>query len=103
MKKGRGATLGLTECWLHVVSSKADLARRLSTDASPVTVQQLEAMAADQGNFKLFDSGGRAIQEPKRVLQKVHKRIHKLLARVVTPGYLHSARKGSSYLTNARS
>lgn len=106
MTKGRGATLGLTDCWLYAVSSKADLARRLSTGPNPVTVRELDALAADQGNFKLFDSkasGGRAIQEPKRALQKVHKRIHKLLSRVVTPVYLHSARKGSSYLTNARS
>jgi hypothetical protein len=36
-------------------------------------------------------------------LKPAGKRIHKLLARVVTPDYLHSARKGNSYLTNARS
>jgi RNA-directed DNA polymerase len=105
MSRTRGATLKLTDCWLYAVSSKADLARRLSTDQSPMSAQELEVLAVDRGNFKLFQikANGRAVQEPKHILQKIHKRIHKLLSRVITPGYLHSARKGKSYLTNARS
>jgi RNA-directed DNA polymerase len=70
------------------------------------TPADLQVLAADARNFKLFpirqESGKlRAIQEPKRKLQAIHKRIHKLLARVVVPDYLHSAVAGRSYLTNA--
>ncbi len=98
--------LDLRNCWLYAIDSQADLARRLSIDVSPVSVETLRGLATDTGNFKLFsakDQGGRAIQEPKRPLQRIHKRIHKLLSRVETPKYLQSARKGCSYLTNARS
>ncbi len=96
----------INECWLFAVVSKADLARRLSTDSFKISVADLEQLSADYGNFKLFvirqGNKDRAVQEPKYNLQKLHKRIHKLLARVQVPEYLHSAVKGKSYLTNAR-
>lgn len=43
----------------------------------------------------------RAIQEPKGRLAQAQKRIANLLARISLPDYLHSARKGRSYRTNA--
>jgi RNA-directed DNA polymerase len=98
--------LKISECWLFAIDSKVDLARRLSTDGFEVTVANLDRMSADAGNFKLFSirqgNKDRPVQEPKRDLQKIHARIHKLLARVQVPDYLHSAVKGKSYLTNAR-
>ncbi len=106
MTASRQEQLRISDCWLCAVTSKKDLARRLSTNESPITVEQLIVLAGDAGNYRLFDAkaaGGRAIQEPKRALQRLHKRIHKLLSRIETPEYLHSARKGKSYLTNARS
>jgi len=106
MAKRQRRLLRIAECWLYAINSKRDLARRLSTPAVPVSIEALEKLAKDAGNFRLFcakSSGGRAIQEPVRELQKIHKRIHTLLSRIETPTYLHSARKGMSYLTNARS
>ncbi|NLH82456.1 MAG: hypothetical protein GX458_16655, partial [Phyllobacteriaceae bacterium] len=101
MAKGKPRKqLQLSECWLFAIDSKADLARRVSVDNLKVTVDDLERLSRDAGNFKLFSirQGGkeRSVQEPKRDLQKIHSRIHKLLSRVEVPEYLHSAVKGKS-------
>jgi hypothetical protein len=62
-------------------------------------------LSRDVGNYRLFpkllNGKIRDIQEPKRRLQKLHLRVHKLLSRVEVPSYLHSAVRGRSYLTNA--
>lgn len=98
--------LAINDCWLYAISSKADLAYRLSPKDCSLTVNELEQLSVDAGNFKLFSirqgDKNREVQEPKRDLQKLHSRIHKLLARVQVPTYLHSAVKGKSYLSNAR-
>jgi hypothetical protein len=97
----------IEDCWLYAIASKHDLAHRLSTDNLKVTVENLENLAGDAGNFRLFtirsNNKERQVQEPKRDLQRLCARIHKLLSRIRTPKYLHSAVKGRSYLTNARS
>jgi RNA-directed DNA polymerase len=99
-------SLAITECWLFAIASKADLVRRLSTEGFKVSIADLERLSMDAGNFKLFSirqgNKDRPVQEPKCELQKLHRRIHKLLSRVQVPGYLHSAVRGKSYLTNAR-
>jgi len=100
-------SISIPECWLYAVSSKKDLAERvLSTKGFRVTEADLDRLSADIGNFRLFTirqgNKERPVQEPKRDLQRLHARIHKLLARVQVPDYLHSAVKGRSYLTNAR-
>jgi hypothetical protein len=53
--------------------------------------------------FSIVHEKGKArpIQWPKRRLQAVHARIHKLLSRVAVPAYLHSAVRGKSYVSNA--
>jgi hypothetical protein len=43
----------------------------------------------------------RSIQEPKPLLRLIHKRIALLLDKIEKPDFLHSARKGYSYLSNA--
>jgi RNA-directed DNA polymerase len=95
----------LSDCWLYAVASRADLARRLSTKGFTVSSDELDGLAKDTGNFRLFtikkNGKERAIQEPKPRLQRVHARIHKLLSRVAVPSYLHSAVAGRSYLSNA--
>ncbi|MFT4159599.1 hypothetical protein [Shinella sp.] len=48
------AQLAIKDCWLFAISSKADLARRLSTESFKVTVVDLDRLSADVGNFKLF-------------------------------------------------
>ena len=105
LKQQRKA-LNIGECWLFAIASKSDLARRLSTDGFKVSVADLDRLSTDAGNFRLFSvrqgNKDRPVQEPKYELQKIHARIHKLLARVKVPDYLYSAIKGKSYLTNAR-
>jgi len=54
---------------------------------------------------KLIDAAGkpkkRKIQQPKSVLQSVHKRIALLLGRIEKPDFVYSATKRRSYLDNA--
>jgi len=103
--KQKRKSLSIDKCWLFAIASKADLVRRLSPEGS-ISVEDLEQLSTDAGNFKFFNirqgNKDRPVQEPKRKLQKLHARVHKLLARVQVPDYLHSAVKGKSYLTNAR-
>lgn len=104
--KKQKSPLDIGNCWLFAISSKADLARRLSTDSLKVSIEDLDRLACDAGNFKIFSirqgDKERPVQEPKRNLQRLHTRIHRLLSRVQVPEYLHSAVKGRSYLSNAR-
>jgi hypothetical protein len=88
------------------VNSPSDLARRLSTRGHKLKVDDLSFFARDAGNYRLFSivnekGKARPIQWPKRRLQSVHARIHKLLSRVAVPKYLHSAVRGKSYVSNA--
>ena len=106
MKKKSRSDLPLSDCWLSAIDSRSDLARRLSTPGHKVTVDDLSLLARDVGNYRLFSiinekGKARPIQWPKRRLQIVHARIHKLLSRVAVPRYLHSAVKGKSYISNA--
>lgn len=87
---------------LYLLKSKKRLADILGL--SIVDIRYLSK--ADQDNYNLFtinkDSPKpRNIQHPKPKLAKVHKLICSLLMRIETPGYLHSAIKGRSYITNA--
>jgi len=95
----------LSDCYLQAIASPSDLARRLSTRENAFTVDELRTLAGDC-NFRHFESRKnqnkpRQIQEPKRRLQQVHKRISRLLTRVSVPQYLHSAVRGKSYISNA--
>jgi RNA-directed DNA polymerase len=106
MKKKHRIDLKLSECWLYAIASPSDLARRLSTSGHELTVDNLSAFARDAGNYRLFSLRNekgktRPIQWPKRRLQSVHTRVHKLLSRVAVPKYLHSAVRGRSYVSNA--
>jgi RNA-directed DNA polymerase len=104
-KKARN-DLPLSDCWLSAIDSPSDLARRLSTSSLRLKVDDLRFFARDVGNYRLFSitsekGKARPIQWPKRRLQIVHARIHKLLSRVAVPKYLHSAVRGKSYVSNA--
>lgn len=97
----------LHQCALYKVTSPQRLAAVLSTPALAVSVEELEELAARTDNFSIREiekpSGGkRRIEEPKPRLQALHGRIHTLLAGVTLPDYVHSVRKGRSYITNAR-
>ncbi|SDT44912.1 Reverse transcriptase (RNA-dependent DNA polymerase) [Bradyrhizobium canariense] len=106
MRKKPRTDLPLSDCWLSAIDSPSTLARRLSTPGHKLCVDDLSSFARDTGNYRLFpifnEKGkARPIQWPKRRLQGVHARIHKLLSRVAVPKYLHSAVRGKSYISNA--
>jgi hypothetical protein len=106
MNKKPRTDLPLSLCWLYAIDSPSDLARRLSTAGHKLKVDDLSFFARDAGNYRLFSivnekGKARPIQWPKRRLQALHARVHKLLSRVAVPKYLHSAVRGRSYISNA--
>lgn len=100
MKKRRN-DLRIEDCFLYAIVSPKDLARRLSTAAHDVSVNDLANLSRGSINYKFFKIKGRSIQEPKARLQAIHLRVHRLLSKVAVPDYLHSAVRGRSYLSNA--
>ncbi len=87
----------LEQCHLYRIRSPHALAKRLGWD-----LHKLDQLAAD-GGYKVYPhkQTGRIIQEPCAALQSIHRQIHRYLARVAVPAYLHSAVKGRSYVSNA--
>lgn len=83
---------------LYKVTSPQMLAKRLL-----MSREELDALLADADPYKRWidKKSGRAIQEPRPRLAKVHRRVATLLASIETPAYLHSAKKGRSYISNA--
>lgn len=86
----------LEQCHLFRLRSPHALALRLRTP-----LEKLEKLAAGNryGVFKL--KSGRTVQEPEAALQALHRKIHRYLARIETPDYLHSTVAGASYIGNA--
>lgn len=74
------------------------LAKRLA-----ISRGQLDALLASKDNYLRWPDKktGRDIQQPKPLLRSVHDRVAKLLAKIETPDFLHSAIKGRSYISNA--
>lgn len=89
----------IDRCHLYGIRSPHALAKRLGWD-----LNKLDGLAA-YGSYRVFQhkETGRLIQEPGPALQSLHRQLHRYLSRVQMPEYLHSAAKGRSYLTNARS
>lgn len=90
----------LNQSQLYKVTSPEVLAKRISIDLS-----ELEDIANRDDNYRHFKVGEgkkRAVQEPKKRLRKIHSKIKDWLSRIETPGYLHSAVRNRSYLSNAR-
>ena len=86
---------------LYKLRTKRKLAELLGID-----MPELNRVTRDtERNYKVFSirSGTkeRWIQEPKRRLKQIHKRVFNLLQRIDAPDYLHSGIKGRSYMTNA--
>src|SRR5207248_4085075 len=72
-------------------------------DILRVSQKMMSRAASGQNSYVCFlNKDGREIQTPKADLKRIQKRIADLLARIEIPEFLHSARKGRSYLTNAR-
>lgn len=83
---------------LYRVTSPKVLAKRLH-----LSVAQLHGLLDVADNYiRWIDKDtGRSIQQPKPFLRAVHERVAKLLGRIETPDFLHSAVKGRSYISNA--
>lgn len=88
----------IEQCHLYGLQSPHALAKRLGWD-----LHKLEDLASN-GTYRVFTlkATGRLVEEPRAPLQSLHKQIHRYLSRVAVPDYLHSAVKGRSYLSNAR-
>lgn len=76
---------------------------QMLADRLRVPLDELNDLCKAKDNYKRWTDRktGRPIQEPKPNLDKVHKRVARLLAKINTPDYLHSAIRGRSYITNA--
>jgi RNA-directed DNA polymerase len=90
--------ISLEQCHLYGVKSTHLLAKKLG-----MTLSDLERIA-NTAQYRIFNlkKGNRRVEEPAPALQALHRKIHRYLARVSTPDYLHSTIKGRSYVTNAR-
>lgn len=84
---------------LYRIKSPAQLAEKLC-----ITRDQLRLLETSGENYIRWvdeKKTGRPIQQPKPLLETVHKRVCRLLSRIETPDFLHSAIKGRSYISNA--
>lgn len=87
---------------LYKLSTKRKLAVLLGATLSDISSPGRCGLTAQYNIFKCKQSL-RFITEPRGDLRIIHKRLLKLFSRIQTPGYVHSAIKKRSYLTNARS
>jgi RNA-directed DNA polymerase len=98
----RRVPYALDQCALYAVTSPTMLAKRLD-----LPLADLEELANRSDNYlvrpqRKASGKVRWIEEPKARLQRIHGRVHQLLSRVDLPQYVHSVRRGHSYITNAR-
>lgn len=86
---------------LYGLSTKRKLASLLGVSVTDISSPSRTGITAQYNIFKCKQTL-RFITEPRGDLRLVHKRLLKLLTRIQTPEYVHSAVKKRSYLTNAR-
>jgi hypothetical protein len=97
-------TYSLDQCQLYKMQSR----RRLAAEVFHVELQLLERLANKRDlNYLVFHIGQgvkkRQVEVPKPIVERLHRRLFTLLARIEKPDYLHSGVKGRSYITNAKS
>lgn len=87
----------LEQSHLFGIKSTHLLAKKLG-----FSLKDLERLA-HRANYRVFTlkDTGRVVEEPPPVLQALHRKIHRYLARISVPDYLHSTVKGRSYVSNA--
>ena len=80
--------------------------KKLALEVFNVDLRTLESLAHNESNFRVFKlkqgEKERQVEVPKVVLERFHRRLFTLLERLEKPDYLHSGRKGRSYVTNAK-
>jgi hypothetical protein len=96
-KRRTVSRIPIEQCHLFGLKSPQALANRVGWE-----LPKLERLARN-GGYSVYahPETGRVIEEPGRALQSLHRQLHRYLARIEIPAYLHSAVKGRSYLTNA--
>jgi RNA-directed DNA polymerase len=82
---------------LYKIKSPAQLADVLGV--SQGTINHL--LSCDENYIRFKNVAGRDVQWPKPRLRHIQKRAAILLGRIETPDFLHSAKRGRSYITNA--
>lgn len=111
MRRVRQGRYALDQSPLYKVTSKRKLAELLQ-----VSVRDLQFLASLSDNYRgwtlpqkrqevlagLPAKKPRSIQQPKPLLDAVHRRIATLLSRIQKPGFVYSATKGLDYVDNAR-
>ena len=88
----------LNQSRLYKVKSLAQLSDILKigkTDVRYIT-------RSGENYIRFTTQAGRDVQWPKPILRRAQKRAAQLLSRIETPDFLHSAKRGRSYITNAQ-
>jgi RNA-directed DNA polymerase len=87
----------LNQSRLYKVKTGRQLAEVLQ-----ISQTEMNSLLSRVENYIRFTTdAGRAVQWPKPLLRRAQKRAAELLARIETPEFLHSAKRGRSYITNA--
>ena len=90
----------LNQCRLYKVTSLNKLCLILK-----ITEEELNLLVESYENSDFYNcyinKDGRPIQEPKKLMYRVHNRIANLLSRIETPEYMHYSKKGHSHISNA--
>lgn len=80
--------------------------RKLASFFKSFTLKELEEFSLRHDNYSVFwitkNGKPRLVEEPKKSLDAIHRKIFIFLSRIVPPEYLQSGVKGRSYVTNAR-
>jgi RNA-directed DNA polymerase len=84
---------------LYKIKSIGQLADILQTDRKTISY----AISSQENYIRFQTEEGRDVQWPKPYLRRLQKRAANLLGRIKTPDFLHSAKRGRSYITNAAS
>ncbi len=92
----------LDQCPLYRLQSR----KKLASEIFDVQLSLLERLANNSSNYYVFNiqqgDKNRQVEVPKRILERIHRRLFVLFERIQKPEYLHSGVKGRSYITNAK-
>ncbi|WP_205392638.1 reverse transcriptase family protein [Xanthomonas hydrangeae] len=86
----------LHDCGLYGLKGLGQLAKALQ-----ITQDELDELANLRGGYTVWNQNGRAVQQARPALRKIHARIATLLRRVASPDYRHSGVRDRSFISNA--
>ena len=80
--------------------------KKLAQEVFRLELAFLERLASNGTNYRIFNiaqgENTRQVEVPKPLVERIHRRLFALLARIEKPNYLQSGVKGRSYITNAK-